>query len=159
MLYDAVVIGAGPAGAHLSLLLAQNGFKVVLFEEHAGAGKPIHCTGILAQEAYDEFDIPREAILNSLSAVRFNAPGGTVITYKGGNFSALVIDRATFDRAMVARAEACGVHVVLGRRAVAVDVSRSDVGVADHMGEMARGRVCVLACGASYGLHRTLGIS
>ena len=130
----------------------------MLVEEHAGPGQPVHCTGILAEEAYDEFDIPREAILNSLSAVRFNAPGGAAFTYNGGDFSAFVIDRYNFDRAMMARAQASGVRVVCGRRATALEVSPGGVRVSDGSGGIARGRVCVLACGASYGLHRTLGM-
>lgn len=158
MVHDAVVIGAGPAGSHISRLLALQGFDVVLLEEHGGAGEPVHCTGILAEEAYDEFDIAPGAVLNSLSAVRFHSPGGDSISYNGGNFSALVIDRSQFDRTLLARAEDDGVGVVRGRRVTAVDASSDGVRVTDDTGHSVRSRAYVLACGASYGLQRQLGM-
>ena len=158
MVHDAVVIGAGPAGSHISRLLALQGFNVVLFEEHSGAGEPVHCTGILAEEACDEFDIAPGAVLNSLSAVRFHSPDGGTISYNGGNFSALVIDRSRFDRTLLARAEEAGVGVVRGRRVTAVDVRPDVVRVTDASGQSTWSRAYVLACGASYGFQRQLGM-
>ena len=41
------VIGAGYVGSYTSHLLAKNGFKVNIYEEHNKIGKPIRDTGIV----------------------------------------------------------------------------------------------------------------
>ena len=84
---------AAPAGLYTGLLLARRGFDVALFEEHATPGEPVHCTGVLAADAYDELEIPRAAILNSLSHVSFFAPSGRVVDYTTPTVEALVVDR------------------------------------------------------------------
>ena len=62
VIYDIAIVGGGPGGLHAAHLLARSGFKVVVFEEHASAGDPVHCTGVLAVEAFDEFDLPRKRV-------------------------------------------------------------------------------------------------
>ena len=81
VMYNIAVVGGGPGGLHAAYLLARSGFKVILFEEHASAGDPVHCTGVLAVEAFDEFDLPRSAFLNSLTTVQFFGPSGASIEY------------------------------------------------------------------------------
>ena len=48
---------AVPPGCTPALKLAQAGFSVALFEEHHGVGEPVHCTGVLAREAFEEFGL------------------------------------------------------------------------------------------------------
>ena len=68
---DAVIIGGGPAGLFAGRQLARAGFRVTLIEEHAGIGEPVHCTGVLAADAFDAFNLPRTPVLNELRTVRF----------------------------------------------------------------------------------------
>lgn len=156
-LIDAIVVGGGPAGLYAGLKLAQAGFSVALFEEHQSAGDPVHCTGVLAREAFEEFGLSTGSILNELSTVKFYAPSGDKIAYSTPSVEAVVVDRVRFDQSLARKAVGAGVHMCSEQRVTSVDVDRDGVLVTAGT-TVARGRVCVLACGASYALQRKLGL-
>ena len=105
----------------LRLKLAQAGFSVSLFEEHQGVGEPVHCTGVLAREAFEEFGLSTASILNELSTVKFYAPSGDPIEYSTPSVEAVVVDRVQFDQSLARKAVGAGVRDVLG---TAGDVGR-----------------------------------
>jgi len=158
-MHDAVVVGAGPGGLYAALRLAQRGYDVVVLEEHQAVGEPVHCTGILAREAFDEFGLSADTILNELTTVRFVSPAGHDIVYRPGIAEAVVIDRVAFDARLAAQADRAGARIVHGRRVQAIrcDPDAVSVDIAGH--SPLRARACVLACGGRYGLHRQLGLS
>lgn len=156
-MHEVVVVGGGPGGLYTATLLARAGYSVCLLEEHATAGVPVHCTGVLAAEAFDEFDVPREAILNPLATARFFSPSGLSISHTTPTTEALVIDRAIFDQGLHARAIAAGVAVHMGVRVTGIEVTDRGVTATTSAGAFAA-RACVLACGANYSLHKTLGL-
>ena len=156
--HDVVVVGGGPAGLYAALLLARRGFDVALFEEHPSPGDPVHCTGVLAADAYDELDIPREAILNTLSHVDFFAPSGDVVSHTTPRVEALVVDRRVFDRHLYRQALAGGVKITTGARVSDVAVGSRGVTLAFGSGPPVHARACILACGANYALQRRLGL-
>lgn len=157
-MHDVIVVGGGPAGLHAAVLLARQGWDVALFEEHREPGEPVHCTGVLATEAYDELDIPREPVLNTLSQVRFFAPSGSIVSYATPEIEALVIDRRLFDHELHLRAVASGVKVVAGARVTNLESGSAGVTVSFSEGPDAHARACVLACGANYVLQRRIGL-
>src|SRR6476659_5254690 len=115
---EIAIVGGGPGGLHAAYRLARSGFKVAVFEEHAAAGDPVHCTGVLAAEAFDEFDVPRTAYLNTLTTVRFVGPAGASIEYSTSQTEAIVIDRRVFDASLSERAQRAGALVQMGERIV-----------------------------------------
>ncbi|MDD5432283.1 MAG: NAD(P)/FAD-dependent oxidoreductase [Candidatus Omnitrophica bacterium] len=94
-----VIIGAGPIGCYTAQILKTYGCDVLLVEEHNEVGKPIHCTGLVGSNVFNEkrpFLLSRSSIINTIN--------GAVIHYDGQSFSiqrekvAYVIDRERFDK-------------------------------------------------------------
>ena len=158
-MHDAVVIGAGPAGLYASLRLAQSGLRVALLEEHQVIGDPVHCTGILAREAFDQFDLPPDVVLNELKTARFISPSGLDIVYRTRAIEAVAIDREAFDIGLATRACQAGVEIHHESRVTAVEIGSDRVVVTIAGRGMMQARVCVLACGGRYALHRQLGLT
>jgi geranylgeranyl reductase family protein len=154
---DVAIIGGGPAGLYAGARLARRGFSVTLLEEHPAVGDPVHCTGVLAADAFAEFGVSRRSVLNDLTTARFWSPAGHHITYSSGNVEAVVIDRRAFDEDLCEDAQVAGVVVERGSRATAVQIDESGVSIRTSNGDW-RARACVLACGANYSLHRQVGL-
>jgi geranylgeranyl reductase family protein len=155
--HDVVVLGGGPGGLLAATRLAERGFQVALVEEHRSIGEPVHCTGVLADEAFDEFDIPREALLNPLQTARFYSPSGQNIEYTTSAVEAIVIDRRVFDATLAQQAAGAGVQLISGTRVADIAVGSHGV-VLRGSGRELRGRSCILACGANYTFQKRLGL-
>jgi digeranylgeranylglycerophospholipid reductase len=158
VMYEIAIVGGGPGGLHAAYRLARSGFKVTVFEEHDSAGDPVHCTGVLAAEAFEEFDLPRTSFLNALTTVQFFGPSGDSIEYSTAQTEAIVIDRRAFDRALGKRAENAGVVLRVGERITDVRVLHDEVRLTTAAGNFVTAKACILACGANYALQKRLGL-
>ncbi len=156
---DVVVIGAGPAGSFTARLLAEAGRDVVVLEEHETIGAPVHCTGLLGFDAFDEFDLPRDLILGRAGTARLWGAAGRSVMVQSERVEAAVIDRARLDAMLARRAEHAGAELRTGCRAESVRVGPRGVQVSGRgfPGPL-EARALVLACGASYRFHRQLGL-
>ena len=56
--FDVAVIGAGPAGSMAARYAAKAGATTILLEEHAAAGWPVQCAGLLGARALAESELP-----------------------------------------------------------------------------------------------------
>lgn len=154
---EVLVVGGGPGGLWAAARLAESGIRVTVCEEHPDIGEPVHCTGILAAESFDEFDLPSEARLNDIHAVTFWSPGGLDVRYTPPAPIATIVDRGRFDRALAARAAASGATLATGARVA--DLAIGSDGVRARVGDRnLSARLVVLACGARYLFHRTFGL-
>jgi digeranylgeranylglycerophospholipid reductase len=157
-MYDAIVIGAGPAGLQAARQLATRQLRVAVLEEHQVVGDPVHCTGVLAREAFDEFSLSSDSILNELTTARFISPSGQDIVYRTRVVEAVVVDRALFDQRLADEAVRAGAELVRGARVNAVASGDEGVTIQVTGQPPLRARSCVLACGGRYALHRQLGL-
>jgi len=159
--WDVIVVGAGPAGLTAAAALAAERLSVLVLEEHDQVGDPVHCTGILGLDAFDEFDLPRDTICTITHTARFHGRHGRSVRVDGGDVAAAVIDRGRFDRLLAERAMAAGATLVRGvpvqRITTAPRAVTATIGGGDSPGTVA-GRACILACGAQYRFNRQLGL-
>jgi geranylgeranyl reductase family protein len=112
-IFDVAVIGAGPAGSMAAKFASKAGASTILLEEHAGAGWPVQCAGLLGQEAMAESELsPGPHILHAMRGATVFSPGGR-LDFKAKAARAWVVDRRLFDQAMLAQAAARGADIRL----------------------------------------------
>ena len=153
---DVAVIGGGPSGLIAARDLAAAGFHAVVLEEHERIGAPVHCTGVLGLDAFDELELSRCSILNILRAARFVGADGTGVEVDAERVCAAVVDRARFDVSLAAAASAAGAEIAVGCRVVRIAPRAAAVALHTDRGEL-RARSVIVACGASYRFNRALG--
>lgn len=160
--YDVLVIGAGPVGIYASLKLAQSGFSVLAVEEDACIGKPRFCTGLIGKEAFDRFDLPKEAIENEFNSAWINSPSGCKVCLKTKNSQVYVTDRTKFDQGLYWRAQKSGVKFLMDCHCQGLKVNdnyvEGDIRL-DGSSIKVRSEIAILATGVKYNLHRSLGFS
>jgi geranylgeranyl reductase family protein len=154
---DVIIVGAGPAGLLAARDLAASGSSVLVIEEHDTIGVPVHCTGVLGIEAFDELDLPRHTILQTAHAARFVSADGSSILIDDERVRAAIIDRGEFDAALATSAATAGAEIQAGCQVRQIEVERDAVRVSTSGGDV-RGRACIIACGANYRFNRRLGL-
>jgi digeranylgeranylglycerophospholipid reductase len=116
--YDAIVVGAGPAGSTLAEALARASFRVALLEEHPQVGVPTHCSGLVSPRALEIAGVPPESVaLGEYSQARVWGPSGGTLWLRSESVQAIAIERGRFDRALAQRAVAAGAELMLETRA------------------------------------------
>lgn len=111
--FDAVIVGAGPAGARLGELLARRGLRVAILERRRMPRNKV-CGGGLSRKTIDllGFDlgpVARQEIRGAVLA--FGNREGIV---KEPEFSAYTVVRSEFDALLAARARVAGAEIFEG---------------------------------------------
>jgi flavin-dependent dehydrogenase len=142
-MYDAIVIGAGPAGSAAANLLAQQGHAVVVLERdhfprfHIGESLLPAELGVLARLGVD---LEGSGFLRKRGAVFIDERNGrqTLFSFDEGLPGtppyAHQVDRAQFDHALMQAAIARGAEVREGHAVVAVECSAAGVRVVASAG-------------------------
>jgi geranylgeranyl reductase len=104
-IYDAVVIGGGPAGATAAETLAKKGKQVLLLDKR-GRIKP--CGGAIPPRLIKDFEIPDELLVAKAKSARMVSPVGKTVDIPIDNGFVGMVDRAQFDEWLRKRAVAAG---------------------------------------------------
>ena len=147
-LYDAVVVGGGPAGATAATELANAGRHVLLLDR-AGRIKP--GGGAIPPRLIRDFAIPDHLIVGRARSARMIAPSQRRVEMPVGNGFVGMVDREHYDEWLRERARICGAE----RRTGTFDrIERDDGGIAhvhfrtDSGSAVVRARVVIGADGA-----------
>jgi len=105
LIYDVIVIGAGPAGAVTSRMVSSAGFRVLLLEKNETCRSP--CAGYIGNTInLEPFD---DAIIQSgITKMRVYFPD---MTFHDFPLNGFVVDRHLFDMKLVRRSQASGTEV------------------------------------------------
>jgi len=155
---DVAIIGAGPAGLTAARALASRGHDVVVLEEHARIGFPVHCTVVLGLDAFKEFSLAQGSILGTAESATFVAADGSSVSVDAENARAVIVDRALFDQALADGSRAAGAELRPGTRVQSIASGPASVTVGIDGADPIEARACILACGANYRFNRQLGL-
>ncbi|MDD4876514.1 MAG: NAD(P)/FAD-dependent oxidoreductase [Dehalococcoidales bacterium] len=160
-MYDAVVVGGGPAGSYAAYKLAGMGHDVIVLDKKEKLGEPVCCTGIISKECVDSFAIDNSVILNQVSNIKLFSSTGNLIRFSRQNTQACIVDRGALDKMLAERAQNEGAKYVLNSPVSDMKIENNGVKVKINRQEeelIVEARVVVVAAGFGARLISGLGL-
>ncbi|MCX6681715.1 MAG: NAD(P)/FAD-dependent oxidoreductase [Methanoregula sp.] len=113
MVYDVIVVGAGPAGSAAAGECAKSGLSTLCIEEHGTIGYPVQCAGLLSNAAFAECRVSERSVLNRVQGARVVSGRGSELLIDAQTTRASVVDRGALDREMAEAAANAGAEFKL----------------------------------------------
>ncbi len=114
--YDAIIVGAGPAGAQCARELSKKGKKVLLIEKSKEIGQPNFSSGGTPEELFYDFDLPTDLAAGKWSKILV-ATENISKTWDYGKTRGYVLDFAKFKSFLVRDAIKYGAETLIGTSA------------------------------------------
>jgi digeranylgeranylglycerophospholipid reductase len=109
--YDAVVVGAGPAGSVAARRLAQRGFRVLLIEKRQEIGVPVRCAEAVGADSTRPYiEIDDRWVKAHVSTYSIHSASGAWVKIPPTE-PTLVVDRKVFDWELARLASQAGAEV------------------------------------------------
>lgn len=160
--YDAVVVGGGPAGATAAHELSSRGYRVSLLH---WAARPKPCGGAVPPVLFSEFDVPRELCQAAATEVRLVLPSARELPIDCSPEYVGLVSRERFDAYLRDRAAAVGTEIIQARCTEVRSVTPPSGGARSWEVAAAgrdiplRARIVIGADGASSKVRREIGVA
>ncbi len=160
MKYDAIVVGAGPAGSFTSLKLAEKGLNVLLVERQSmnrykpcGGGMCTRCLKLVGEPPVEviEREITKETLYTKNK--KFSVSCSESCGKKG-----ILVYRNKFDTWLINRAETKGVDVLYNSKVDSIDLN-DKVTITLEEGREYESNVLIGAWGAYSHLYKFIGVT
>jgi len=154
--HDVIIIGAGPAGAHTALGLAEQGFDVLVIDYRTNLGDKL-CTGIISTQCLEEFPPSKDMILNAPTSATITTSSGKNYSFKSRTPQGIVIDRVAYVSNFSTKAKIAGAIYKLGERVTTIERNENETVVKTATSEY-KSKVVVIASGFRTSLLTQVGI-
>jgi geranylgeranyl reductase family protein len=161
VLYDAIVVGAGPAGNLAALRLAEAGHRVCVVDWRQNIGDKL-CTGIIGRECMARYPADPADIYRAAQSAVLVSPSGKRFRLAKSRPQAYIVNRVSFVASIAAQAQQAGAAYLLGPKVTGIEVGTNDVSLqTEHEGrrEVLHGRLLILASGFASPLIRMAGLN
>ena len=159
LLYDVIVVGAGPAGSIAAYEAAKIGLKTLLLEKFAlPRDKP--CGGAVMYRALHILNgqIPSRLVERKIYGMRFVLPNGEKAEFISDKLIAITVFRNTFDEFLALRAVDAGVDFVDNARVTSVNTSNEYASVKMSDGTIYQSKFVIGGDGVNSIVSRSLGL-
>jgi geranylgeranyl reductase family protein len=160
-IYDAIVVGAGPAGAGVATSLAGNGFRVLMLDKESFPRYKACAGGVdgLAQEMLNKLQIDISPVVeDTVTKLQVSYMGRNVNHYSLKDPLALMTMRPALDNLIARAAQERGVEFREGEAAKTAQDNGKTVAVATEKGQY-EGRVLVGADGVYSRISKSFGLN
>ena len=110
MLYDVLVVGAGPAGSSAASEAAKHGAKVLMIEKRKVIGQPVQCAEFIPKFLLDELEITNNSIVQKIRGIKTYLPSGECFKLNSPGY---MLNRSIFDKELAAGAAKKGVDIFI----------------------------------------------
>lgn len=130
---DVLVVGLGPAGACSAMAAAAGGCSVIAIDRKTRFGEPVQCAEFVPQalRGYG-IGIDADSIVQPIRFMRSTLPSGEVSTMSSPG---MMLQRAHFDRALIAGAQQAGARLVNAAMLQQLDVANRIAAISTPAGK------------------------
>ena len=114
MIYDIIIVGAGPVGCKVGELTAKHGLKVLILEKHPEIGVPVQCSGLVSHRIFKLSGVSKKVVVNKVRKARFYCSNNYIELKSKKNV--YVVDREKFDKEIAAKCEDAGAKIKTSTR-------------------------------------------
>ncbi len=160
--YDAVVVGAGPAGSCAAREMALAGHRVLVLERQRQVADEIVCAEGITDFWFRAlgWEPDRAWISNHVHSVRVYGPGGDYFHVHVGHVGN-ILERRVFDRDLAVMAAAAGAEILVSARFTGAQVTKNGVEIGfTHLGkdERVAARLVIGADGPASAVGKAIGL-